>query len=262
VKGEYWSHPGADDVLNSNFLEQRLELLERHPEAAMVHGAADHIDEHGKACQPAFAGWNLPSQMSAERALSVLLQHNIINTPSIMARWNLTELVRPFFLTNWNYAQDWFLWIILLSTGFDLLWDPRPLHKYRVHTQSLSNISSKEALRSAELRLVPLCALSTAATFSLLAAGLWQEWRSVLYALWLRRAVNLKRRGILRPEWWCQAARAYHGKNSGGKSLFIELSLHMDDVCVTSWRESRAKKKQLFEVSGMAQMNDPLFASA
>ena len=262
VQGEYWCHPGGDDVLNGNFLEQRLELLERHPEGVMVHGSAEYIDEHGKTCNPGFGSWNFPSQMGAERALSVVLQHNIINAPSIMARSSLTGSIRPFLLANWNYALDWFIWILLLSSGFDLLWDSRPLHKYRVHSQSLSNAKSKEALRGAESRLVPLCALSAAAGFSLLAADFWQRWRFPLYALWLRRAVNLKRKGMLRPEWCHQAARAFYGKNSGRTSLSIELCRHMDHICMTTWKENRAKRKQLFEVSGIAQMNDPLFASA
>jgi hypothetical protein len=262
MQGQYWCHPGGDDVLKDNFLEQRVELLECHPEAAMVHGAADYIDEHGQIYQPGFARWNLPAQMGAERALSVLLQHNIINAPSIMARSSVTQLIRPFLLTNWIFALDWFTWMLVLSSGFDLLWDARPLHKYRVHTQSLTNISSKEAVRRAEVRLVPLCAMSAAASFSLLAADLWQRWRSVLYALWLRRALNLKRRGMLRPEWCRQAARAYYGKNSGKASLLTELCLHLDQICMTTWKENRAKRQQRFEVCGIAHMNDPVFASA
>ena len=121
----------------------------------------------------------LPTQLSSSRWLRVLLQHNVINTPSIMVRMEATRHVLPLLQTHWKYAQDWLLWILLAADGQDLLWDPEPLHQYRIHGESLSSVPDKAALRRAEIRLVPLCALSAASGFSAEAAALWKDWRSL-----------------------------------------------------------------------------------
>jgi hypothetical protein len=259
MKGEYWCNPGADDVLYPNFLAQRLNFLESHPEAAMVHGPAEFIDASGGPGKVDFPNLKLPASMGGARALSVLLQHNIISTSSILVRSDITRLVLPHFLCDWKYAQDWHLWLLHVATGFDLLWDNRILHKYRVHDSSLSCKPAQAAVRRAEIRLVPLCALSAAAQFSPLAADLWSKWRQTLYRLWLFRAARLRAEGRLQPEWLRLAGHAYYGRNRHGVSLFRELFKHGLNIPITGLKERRTIQKQSFRVSGVAQIDDPIF---
>src|SRR5208283_2021033 len=211
MRGEYWCNPGADDVLHPVFVAQRLELLQSHMEAALVHGPSELIDESGHLAKGDFQFLKLPSQTEGPRALAMLLQHNVIGTTSVLVRSDITRLVLPFFLCNWKYAQDWYLWLLHAATGYDLLWDVQPLHKYRVHERSLSFDPAKAAMRRAEIRLVPLCALSAAARFSPLAAELWSKWRKTLYRAWLLRAVKLRCEGLLQEEWLRLGGRAYYG---------------------------------------------------
>lgn len=262
MRGEFWAHPGADDVLEPTFLAERVKLLAASPSAVMVHGPAHFIDAAGNGIPTSGPTLELPAHLDGRRALAVLLQHNIINTPSVLIRTAITRLVEPYFLTRWRYAQDWYLWLLHLASGFDLLWDSRPLHRYRIHARSLSLDSGKEALRKTEIRLVPFCALNAAAQFSPLAAGLWAEWRQTLYRLWLFRAAGLLTKGQLQPEWIRLAGQAYHGKNRLHTSLVLELVKQGLFIPFTGLKERRAGRRQSFRVSGIAQINDPIFFEA
>lgn len=260
MKGEYWCNPGADDVLSPEFLAQRVEWMEANQNAVMVHGPPEIIAPAGAPQTVGGSELKVPVKMQSERALSVLLQHNIISTSSVLARSELTRLILPFFLHDWKYAQDWYLWILHAATGFDLLWDNRKLHKYRVHPQSLSLDPGRSAVRRAEIRLVPLCALSAAASFSPWAADCWSKWRRSLYQAWLLRAVKLRNEGAALPaDCFRLAGWAYYGKNSGRISLLRELGKHGLGMLRTRLGEQRAIRQQTFKVSGTAQIDDPIF---
>jgi glycosyltransferase involved in cell wall biosynthesis len=260
MQGDYWCNPGADDVLHPNFVAERLNILEAHPEAALVHGPAEFIDANNTPAKVDFPNLKLPATMPGARALPVLLQHNIVSTSSVMVRSDLTRRVLPHFLGDWKYAQDWYLWLLHAALGFDLRWDDRILHKYRVHENSLTTKPSHAAIRRAETRLVPLCALGVAAQFSPLAAKFWSKWRKTLYQLWLFRAFNLQREGLLQPQWLQLAARAYYGPDKNGVSLFRELCKHGCGIPFTGLKERLAIKRQSFRVVGIAGINDPVFS--
>jgi len=259
VRGEYWCATGADDLFCPSFLEKRLGKLEANPRAFLVHGPPELIDESGKPVQSSHPLLDLPPQLSAPRSLEVLLQHDIINAPSVMGRSSVTRQVLPFFHWEWEYSPDWFLWILHAATGFDLLWDPRVLSKYRVHSGSLSLTPKKNHLRRAEVRLMPLIGLRTAAQFSHWAALAWSRWGRTLYWRWLRQAVALKARGGLRDEWIQLAAHAYYGARGKRASLWLELAKHSLGVVAADLMHGRAMKRQSFRVSGLAQLGDPIF---
>jgi hypothetical protein len=234
--------------------------MESNPKAFLVHGLPELIDESGAPAQrgPRLLP-GLPPQLTPPRSLEVLLQHDIINQPSAMARASLTRRVLPFFHWNWEYSPDWFFWILHAATGFDLLWDPKVLSKYRVHSSSLTLTPEKSHLRRAEVRLVPLVALRTAAQYSQWAAVAWSHWGRTLYWRWLRQAVALKARRGLRDEWLQLAAHAYYGPRGRTVSLLGELAKHPVGLLAANLRHRRAQKRQSFTVSGLAQIDDPIF---
>ena len=47
MRGDYWCSPGADDIYEPRFLESRVEALQANPQAFLVHGLPELIDEHG-----------------------------------------------------------------------------------------------------------------------------------------------------------------------------------------------------------------------
>jgi hypothetical protein len=262
IQGKYWCYPGADDVLLSTFLENRLRWMEAHPEAAIAHGAALVINATGQALNNYVLHPLSPAYLSADRALPVLLQHNIINTPSVMVRTAVTRRILALFQGNWRYAQDYFLWILHLATGGGLLWDAHPQHKYRVHETSLTKRPELTALRRAESRLVPLCALSASQTASPVATTCWHRWGRTLYWLWLRRAWMLHRSGELQPQWLTASAQAYYGAGSSPITLHGELLRHSWGILTTSCREMWFLRRQNFPTGGIAQINDPIFRQA
>jgi len=260
AQGEYWCAPGADDVLHPSFLESRVQVMESNPQAFLVHGPPELIDENGGPVQegPRLSS-GLPRQLTPPRSLAVLLQHNVICTPSVLVRSSVTRQVLPFLHWNWGYTNDWFSWILHAATVFDLLWDPQTQNKYRIHSHSLSRTPKMDHLRRAEVRLVPLVALRTAAQYSHWAALSWSRWGRTLYWRWLRQAVALKARGGLRDEWMQLAAHAYYGSRGRGASLLAELAKHSVGLLAADFRHRRAQKRQSFPASGLAQIDDPIF---
>jgi glycosyltransferase involved in cell wall biosynthesis len=261
-RGAYWTLPGADDVLFPDFLEQRLAWMNERPQAAFIHGPSEIIDEMGQAISNPFAQLQCPAKLEAGRALRLVLQHNIVRTPSIMIRYDLTRQILPYYLCDWKYAQDWHLWILLMAAGSDVLWDERPLVQYRVHSASLSSDNRLGALREAELRLVPLCALRSAAQYSRSAAEEWARWGTTLYRLWLMRSLKLRFRGALRKEWLELARQAYYGSLPHHYGQIREVWRHGVGMVLATLKQRQAIKGQSFRVSGLAEMDDPLFRAA
>jgi glycosyltransferase involved in cell wall biosynthesis len=258
MQGTFWCYPGADDVLHSDFLRKRVAALEANPRAVIVHGPPQLIDAGGNDIAGRLAPEPMPSRLGDERALRVLLEHNIINTPSVLVRASVTKQLLPLLERGWRYAQDWYFWLLHLTDGAELLWDSERLHKYRVHTGSLMNDPAKIAVREAETRLVPLCGLSAAAELSATAAKLWDQWGRVLYCLWLRRAFRLFIAAQLNCEWVNIGAAAYHNQ-SVKRSLFSELMHYAPGVIANNFRENKARARTSFNVSGLAQIADSLF---
>ena len=259
MRGEYWCCTGADDLFCPTFLEKRVEMLEANPQAFLVHGRPELFNESGEPAPGALPLLDLPAQLSPPRSLEVLLEHDVVNAPSVMVRSSVTRQVLPFFHWKWEYAPDWFFWILHAASGFDLLWDGRVLSKYRIHSSSLSLAPEKSEVRRAETRLMPLVALRTAAQFSHWGAQGWSRWGRTLYWRWLRQAAALKSRGGLRPEWMQAAAQAYYGGKGRRVSFWVELAKHFVGLVAADVRHRRAQKRQSFIVSGLAQIEDPIF---
>jgi hypothetical protein len=259
AKGDLWCSPGADDSLYPSFLESRVRMMESNPQAFVVHGPSELIDEHGNPARTTLLPLKLPLQLGPPRSLELLLQHNVIAQPSALLRTSVTRQILPFYAWNWAYAPDWFLWILHAATGRDMLWDPKVLLKYRVHSSSLSLATDKDHLRRAERLLVPLIAARTAAQYSQWAAQAWNRWGRILYRRWLRQALALKSRGGLRAEWVQLGAHAYYGARGNTVSFALEVAKHSAGVLMTDFRHRRALKRQRFPVSGLAQIDDPIF---
>jgi glycosyltransferase involved in cell wall biosynthesis len=269
ARGQYWCPPGSDDILDPRFLEKRVPQLAGRPEAVLIHGAAKWIDENNKPYitdnttrgLPELSR-RLPESMPAARMLRVLLQHNLINWPSTLVRSDITRLVMPYFSPYWAWAMDWVLWILLAATGYDFLWDEEPLIQYRMHSQSLSGSPQKRVIRQIERKLAPFCALRAASVFSPVARVLWVQERTALYRWWLASAANLRWNGALKSRDMSFAVEAYCGALPHSVNLWRELVIHGLPAFLQYRREKQANRGQLFEVSGLSLMDDPLFKSA
>src|SRR5262245_9946572 len=119
AKGEFWGYPGADDLYEPRFLEERVAFLQAHPSVGIVHGFPKLIDQAGAAIEVTrenspmwFLPWPEKEVLPADQALALLLQHNIINTPSVLIRMAATRSVLAWMNPEWRYAQDWAFWML------------------------------------------------------------------------------------------------------------------------------------------------------
>jgi glycosyltransferase involved in cell wall biosynthesis len=257
MQGEYWCAPGSDDVLQLDFLERRVASLSAHPNAALVHGPAVHIDAQGRRLDHLKGILEPPERLTGSESLLSLLQHNYINQPSTLIRSSSTTRVLSLWRDDWRYAQEWHLWILLAALEQDFLFDPVPAHQYRVHERSLTNLPSHNAVRRLEVRLVPLVATSGASRLSAAATQVWHQWRRALYALWLRRAWALRKHPDIGR---CLQIGADAAEIPGAaRSMFAQVALHAPEIFWFGLREAAARRKQAFPVSGLAQIQHELF---
>lgn len=269
ARGQYWCPPGTDDLLEPTFLERRVPLLASRPEAVLIHGPAHWIDEYDKPYVTDVTARALPElhrrfpeSLPADRMLRILLQHNVLNWPSTLARMDTTRQVLPYFSPYWVHVMDWMLWILLAATGHDFLWDGEPMIQYRMHSQSLSGSPQKQIVRQIERKQVLLCGLRTAGTFSPLAKKIWIEQRTALYRWWLVTAASLRSKGLLPAGEMSFAAESYHGTPIGSAGLWRELAVHGLPALLQYRREKAANRRQLFQVSGLSLIDDPLFRAS
>ena len=263
ARGEFWANPGADDLIDPDFLTIRLAGLRAHPNASLIHGPARLIDQNGDLIPEAphrpqnFL--SIPPLADGKRLIELLLMHNVINTPSVLVRMEPTRRILPKFDERWQFAQDWFLWLLLASLNLEFLYDGLILNSYRIHPESLSRLPAKAARRAAETRLVPLSSLSAAQEVSATAKAAWTRWRIPLYALWLRRAAQLRFRDQLSEELQRLAMTAFYGERSKQRTLATELFRYASTIALASLRDRGVRKKISFPVAGLAEIDDPAF---
>ena len=257
IRGDFWCYPGADDLLEPEFLAERLKVMEENPNCAVVHGRAKYIDQDGKPTAPQTPEMDIPFMMPGARALETLLQHNYINAPSVMVRSTVTRLILPQFCGMMFYPMDWYLWILIASTGFDFAWDTRELHSYRVHLTSNSLIPAKEAVRKVEIRLTLLLALRKAAYFSDFAMDSWGRHGRKLFLMTLFRCWSARKAESYNPVWLRQALIA--AGHCGCQSLPVAMLLNLPGVMLCGQRERNSRDSQAFTTSGLSQIDEPLF---
>jgi len=274
IRGEYVILIAADDELKPDYLERRVALMEQHPEVAMIHGTTEFIDESGGPLpeNSPLGGHaslmrriekrvrRLPVVMDSDDALRLLLQHNVVCAPSLFLRASVTRRMIPPALAKWDWAADWFLCLLHAAAG-KVAYDPEPLVRYRIHASSMSHQPRFNGPKQAEIRMIPLCALSLAAKSSPETDRLWSRYRKPLYTLWLRRALVLKRAGLLNDSWLQTAAKAYYGHDRTNPVSFSgEIAGHAFEIAWYGLKESLARRRQWMPVAGLAQMDHYFFA--
>jgi glycosyltransferase involved in cell wall biosynthesis len=263
ARGKFWANPGADDLIDPDFLTSRLAGLNANAKAILIHGPARLIDQSGNLIPDTpnrpenFL--RIPPVAGGRRLLELLLMHNVINTPSVLVRMDATRRILPKFDDRWQFAQDWSLWLLLAALNLEFAYDGLALNSYRIHPQSLSRLPAKAVRREAEIRLVPLASLSAGQELSVMAQEVWSRWRICLYAAWLRRAAKLRFRHQLNEEWIGWAMTAFDGDVPKKRTLATELAKYAWVIVGTSLRERSVRKRISFPVAGLAEINDPAF---
>jgi hypothetical protein len=119
-----------DDRWDPEFLQRRVEFLERHPECGFVFGANVEIDEQGRETGRsrivAEEGVHRPEEFAP-----TLVAHNVIGVPTVLVRRSAYEAVGLEFDEH-SLAFDYEMWLrlaIRFPVGYLHAWDS----DYRVH---------------------------------------------------------------------------------------------------------------------------------
>lgn len=211
VQGDFWSYPGADDILYPQFIEKRLLLMQQYPEASVVFGKGDQIDSQGnhiwfdldRKTQELMSPLE-DKLIEASTMLKLLLAGNIITTTSVFARSRPTLSILTRYHINWRYSQDWFYWLLLAGNSLNFFYSAEILHSYRFHEKSLSQSRDTWAWRCVEPSLVVLTSMALAAQTGELAMQCFHQHRIEMYANWLVRGVRFRHH----QSWhsWCTLA--------------------------------------------------------
>jgi glycosyltransferase involved in cell wall biosynthesis len=101
-----------DDLWDPEFLERRVDFLERHPDCAFVFSATKEVDGSGRVTR--HAPFELEEGIhEPERFVPVLYNHNVIGPPSILVRRSAYEAVGPSFHKEIFPFYDYEMWLRL-----------------------------------------------------------------------------------------------------------------------------------------------------
>ncbi|MFN0032847.1 MAG: glycosyltransferase [Flavobacteriales bacterium] len=132
-KGRYIARMDADDVSMPERLQRQVEYLHAHPEISLVASVAEMIDLDGEH----LGWWNTDRENISEAEIrSTIARTNCIAHPTIMIR---AEVMKAHgYRQEKNAAEDYDLWLRLISHGHRIAKLNEPLLRYRIHQQSVT----------------------------------------------------------------------------------------------------------------------------
>jgi glycosyltransferase involved in cell wall biosynthesis len=116
----------SDDIYYPGTLRRVRELFALHPEADVIYGRADHIDEHGN-----FLG----EYPTAEWAFADLISHCIISQPAAFFRRRVVEKFGSLD-KDCKYCLDYEFWIRLGREGVNYRYVPELFAATRLHARA------------------------------------------------------------------------------------------------------------------------------
>jgi glycosyltransferase involved in cell wall biosynthesis len=144
ARAEYIARMDGDDMATLDRLELQVKFLDAHPDAAVVGGQHIKIDTNDMVVE------KYVRQMP-EDYLSILFYAGydcpFIN-PTTMYRKSIVWEQLGGMNENKTFAEDYELWLHLLSNGFTAYNLPHVLVKYRINPHSMMN-SARQGVRAA-----------------------------------------------------------------------------------------------------------------
>lgn len=130
TSGEYFAYLGSDDLWLPTFLEERVDLLERRPDAVLAHGNAYTIDGDSRIFETS-ADWNTYVDENArpllDRALAPI-SSTVCHRRAVLEKFNWNEASR---------LEDFELYLYLSYEGV-FAFDPRVFSAWRMHASNTS----------------------------------------------------------------------------------------------------------------------------
>lgn len=129
--GKYIARMDADDISITERLEKQYNYLETHKDCAMVATNRNDIDENSQIIREKAA------LVVSDKILRQITRYgSIITHPSVMIKSNLLKALGGY--RAFPSAQDYDLWLRMLSAGYKMHIMPDILLKYRIRQKSIT----------------------------------------------------------------------------------------------------------------------------
>jgi glycosyltransferase involved in cell wall biosynthesis len=243
AQGKYVILLHADDELRPEYLTRAVEVLDANDHIALLHCAAEHIDENGAPLrvQRLFDADLVDRDGVILRTL--LLEGCVINPAGVLVRREAYEAVGEF-TDKVVWGVDWHMWI-RIAMGWPVAYLAEPLARYRQHgasgtsgvMTSARNGSDErwvidDVFRIAKARRPDLLDLRRGARSGVAERTWWMaEWMCQLGEMraartGLRRAISLRPALATAPRTWVLWAATHVGyeRFSGGRRLKARVS--------------------------------------
>lgn len=151
--GRYIARMDADDISTPERLQIQFDYLEHHPDCAAVSANRIDINEKSEAL-----GKETKFLLSDEQVKKIMPYGSVIIHSTVMIRKVVIDSLHGY--RNMRAAQDYDLWLRMISSGYTIHIMPEKLIKFRIRSNSISNqnffgqyIYSKYALKKFKQRV-------------------------------------------------------------------------------------------------------------
>ncbi len=139
ARGKYIARMDQDDIAYPNRLSIQLALLEKHPEAALVCSPVELMNADG---QPGGTWAADARNRTPEQIYNTLTKANCVAHPTVLARKEVFEKI-PYSPRQVG-AEDWDLWMRIVSAGWKIYKTEETLLRYRIHATSVTALHRKQ----------------------------------------------------------------------------------------------------------------------
>lgn len=211
ASGVYWMVLGADDVLEKDHLQTRVEFHAAYPSLVISSSPFTEIDSTGR--ELAVRDFSVAAFEQSPQIVLRMLETNRLNILTVFCRLEPVRSGGLGFDSRSVWFPDWHLWLQLLLDSDGVRWCNKNTLRYRVHAASINSALTSWGgpVDIAGLLLDVLERFPE--KFRRLGIDPMEQCKTVTRNLWLnaQQAVRAGRFGTAREAW--KMFRRYHGLN-------------------------------------------------
>lgn len=132
--GEYIARMDADDISFPNRFELQMAYLQEHPDCDVVSSNRIDIDENTN-----LIGTETLYAIKDEALEKIMRYGSIVNHPSVIMRKSVIDKLGGY--RNFRAAQDYDLWLRVLSAGYKIHIMEEQLLRYRIRKDGISKVN-------------------------------------------------------------------------------------------------------------------------
>jgi glycosyltransferase involved in cell wall biosynthesis len=146
ARGDYVAWLDSDDEQLPGALQRQVEVLDAHPEVALVHGGYEVVDVDGRQLRAWPAPFDCDTIESSADAFGHLIAANEMATSTVVVRRTAHEQAGPFATDIGASSTDWEMWLRIALRG-QVAYTAERAARYRQHPDSISRATSASGER-------------------------------------------------------------------------------------------------------------------